>query len=165
MFRHPQIHCFETYCSKSNPTTDSPSRWSTAMVPIIDLYGVQAIPGYGNIDVLSVGLTPWHPLPKLLQKVTFLPPGLRVMGRHQQAASLPFCCRGPGAQPDLLPGFRLLCRNSSFSLWRAVLQQGSTTYYTLQAFLLVPVINFSIAVTIKNGITETVGGNQKQFSM
>lgn len=115
-----------------------PSRWSTVTVSICPC-GSQAIPVYGNLNVLSVGLNPQHPLPKTGScRSHFCHQGFRSGGDNieQQAFTSAVV-----VLPGLVLGTRLLCRNTSFSMQVAVLQHGPTTYYSLQSLCCMPVIN------------------------
>lgn len=130
------------------PTTVSPSCWSTAMVPVIDLYHVQTIPGYRNADVLSVGLTPQRPLPK---------PGScrKSLFRHHGFGS----GRGSSKQWDLPSAIMVQVPSLTLSLASdfsaGTLPSCSPPITRCSHFCCMPVISFCIVVKIKNRLIET----------
>lgn len=129
MFRYPQNYCFEIHCSKSNAhhCFSFTLEYSHGAC-----HRFVSCPNHSRLQKHQCPVSGAHspaPLAQawFLQKVPFPSPRLWVRVRQQQAVGLTLCYHGPGAQPDLIAGFRLLCRNTSFLF---------TTYYTLQSFLL-----------------------------
>lgn len=152
MFRHPQIKCFETYCTMSNPTTDSSSCWSTAIVPFIDLMVSKAF--QGTETSMSLSGTAFLPQSWLLQEVFSVPQRFRSRGGSKKAVCLALCCHGSDAQPGALaPGFSAetppACYGEQFC------SKASPLITHCRHFCCMLLINFSIVV-------KTINSSEKQ---
>lgn len=128
---------------------------------------MQAIPGYGNFDVLSARLTPWHPLPKpgFCRRSLVCHQGFGSGGGSSKQQALPSAVtvRVPSLTFSLASGFSAETLPSRYG--EQFYSKAPPPITHCSHFCCMPVINFSIVVKIKNGLVETAGGNQKHFSV
>lgn len=154
MFRHPQIQCFETYYSMSNPTSDFPSCWSTVMVPFIPLMVSKPLQGTETpMSCQGSHFTAFLPQAWLLQEIFPVSPGLWVKGRQQQTACLALCCHGSDAQPGpLAPGFSAETPPARFG--EQFCNKAPPLITHCSHFCCMLLINFSTVVKTMNGLEK-----------
>lgn len=95
MLRHPQKHCFETFCRKSNPCHS----FSLTLEYSHSVHLFVWFPSHSSLRKpqcpVSGAQSPSSIAQDWLLQVTFLPPGLQVRVRQHRAAGLHLCCCGP----------------------------------------------------------------------
>lgn len=151
MFRHPQIQCFETCCSMSNSTTDSPSCWNTVMVSCIDLIVSKPFQ-CTEMSLSCQGLTPQHSFPSLgCCRRSFLShQGFGSREGSNKQCALPF------AVMDQMPSLDhwLQASLQKHLLLVAVLQfcsEAPPLFTHCSNFCCMLLINFSVVVKTING--------------